>query len=96
MGSPIWGTLLFALALLGAAVAVWRFRRYGILLLLWLPLAFYSLSIAYGSVPIYIPVWYPFSYYNVRYGLELLPVFAVFPVIAVCLSAISDLGRVEA
>ena len=26
-------------------------------------------SIAYGSVPIYIPVWYPFSYYNVRYGL---------------------------
>ena len=38
--------------------------------------------IAYGSVPIYIPVWYPFSYYNVRYGLELLPVFAVFPAIA--------------
>jgi hypothetical protein len=24
-------------------------------------------------------VWWPFSYYNVRYGLELLPVFAVFP-----------------
>ena len=39
---------------------------------------FYALSIAYGSVPIYLPVWYPFSYYNVRYGLELLPVFAVF------------------
>jgi hypothetical protein len=83
MGPPIWGRLLFALALIGAAVAAWRFRRYGILLLLWLPFAFYSLSIAYGSVPIYIPVWYPFSYYNVRYGMELLPVFAVFPVIAV-------------
>ncbi len=41
-------------------------------------LPFYALSIAYGSVPIYLPVWYPFSYYNVRYGLELLPVFAVF------------------
>jgi hypothetical protein len=26
-------------------------------------------------------VWYPFSYYNVRYGLELLPVFAVFPAV---------------
>jgi hypothetical protein len=44
--------------------------------LLWSPLAFYSLSIAYGSVPIFIPVWWPFSYYNVRYGLELLPALA--------------------
>jgi len=32
-------------------------------------------------VPIFIPSWWPFSYYNVRYGLELLPVFAVFPVV---------------
>ena len=78
---PLGDRLLFALALAGTALAIWRFRRFGILLLLWLPLAFYALSIAYGSVPIYIPVWYPFSYYNVRYGLELLPVFAVFPAI---------------
>jgi hypothetical protein len=79
MGAPLWGRSLLAVAMLGTAVALWRFRRHGALLLLWLPLAFYSLSIAYGSVPIYIPVWYPFSYYNVRYGLELLPVLAVFP-----------------
>ena len=78
MGPPSLGRMLLALTLLGAALAGWHFRRYGILLLLWLPLAFYALSIAYGSVPIYIPVWYPFSYYNVRYGVELLPVFAVF------------------
>ncbi len=78
LGPAPWGRALFLLALAGTALAVWRFRRYGILLLLWLPVAFYALSIAYGSVPIYIPVWYPFSYYNVRYGLELLPVFAVF------------------
>ena len=44
--------------------------------LLWSPLVFYSLSIAYGSVPIFVPVWWPFSYYNVRYGLELLPAVA--------------------
>ena len=81
MGPPIWGRLLLLLALIGTVIALWRFRRYGVLLLLWLPLTFYALSIAYGSVPIYIPVWWPFSYYNVRYGLELLPVFAVFPVI---------------
>jgi hypothetical protein len=47
-------------------------------LLLWTPLIFYVLSIAYGGVPIYLPPWWPFSLYNVRYGLELLPAFAVF------------------
>jgi 4-amino-4-deoxy-L-arabinose transferase-like glycosyltransferase len=78
MGAGFWGQALFALALAGTVAAVWKFRRYGVFLLLWLPLPFYALSIAYGSVPIYLPVWYPFSYYNVRYGLELLPVFAVF------------------
>jgi hypothetical protein len=81
IGTAFWGRLLLAIALLGSAIAVWRFRRYGVFLLLWLPLVFYALSIAYGSVPIYIPVWYPFSYYNVRYGLELLPVFSVFVVV---------------
>jgi hypothetical protein len=28
-------------------------------------------------VPIFIPYWWPFSHYNVRYGLQLLPAFAV-------------------
>ena len=78
MGADAWSQVLFAAALVGTALAAWRFRRFWVLLLLWLPLFFYALSIAYGSVPIYIPVWYPHSYYNVRYGLELLPVFAVF------------------
>ncbi len=53
------------------------------LLLLWIPLALYALSIAYGGVPIFMPVWWPFSYYNVRYGLELLPACAVFAALAV-------------
>jgi hypothetical protein len=87
VGAPFWGRLLLLLAVIGTAAAVWRFRRCATLLLLWLPLIFYSLSVAYGSVPIYIPVWWPFSYYNVRYGLELLPVFAVFPAIAVSVLA---------
>ena len=78
VGTGFWGELLFVLAVAGTAVALVRFRSHGIPLLLWLPLPFYVLSIAFGSVPIYVPVWYPFSYYNVRYGLELLPVFAVF------------------
>ncbi len=83
VGASSPGRVLLILAMIGTCISLWRFQRYGILVLLWLPLAFYSLSIAYGSVPIYIPAWYPFSYYNVRYGLELLPVFAVFPVLLI-------------
>jgi uncharacterized membrane protein YecN with MAPEG domain len=47
------------------------------LLLLLLPLIFYVLSVAYGGVPIFVPAWWPFSYYNIRYGLQLLPAFAL-------------------
>jgi hypothetical protein len=46
-------------------------------LLLWIPLAFYIWAIAYGGIPIFVPGRWPFSYYNVRYGLELLPAVAV-------------------
>ena len=47
-----------------------------VLLLLFVPLPFYALSIAFGGVPIFIPPWWPFTHYNVRYGLQLLPAFA--------------------
>jgi hypothetical protein len=46
-------------------------------LLLWVPLPFYAYSVAYGSVPIFIPIWWPHSWYNTRYGMEMLPVFAL-------------------
>jgi len=52
-------------------------------LLLWLPLPFYAYSVSYGSVPIFLPVWKPFSWYNTRYGMELLPAFAFFAGFAV-------------
>ena len=43
----------------GTLVAAYRFRRQAIwpALLLWLPLPFYAYSIAYGSVPLFIPIW---------------------------------------
>src|SRR3984957_3033131 len=47
------------------------------LMFLLVPLPFYALSVAYGGVPIFVPTWWPFSHYNVRYGLQLLPPFAV-------------------
>jgi hypothetical protein len=33
--------------------------------------------VAYGSVPIFLPVWWPHSFYNTRYGLELLPALSL-------------------
>ena len=42
------------------------------------PVPFYALSVAYGGVPIFVPAWWPFTHYNVRYGLHLLPAFAAF------------------
>jgi hypothetical protein len=78
-----WGRLWWLLALTGSVLALISDRRLWPLLLLWIPLIFYAFSIAYGSVPIYLPVWWPFSYYNVRYGLELLPALAVSVALAV-------------
>jgi hypothetical protein len=46
------------------------------LMFLLVPLPFYALSVAYGGVPIFVPPWWPFSHYNVRYGLQLLPAFS--------------------
>jgi len=77
-----WGRL-WLLALLAGTGAVLLFERgFWPLLLLWAPLPFYTLSIAYGGVPIFIPPWWPFSIYNARYGVELLPAFAVFTAVA--------------
>jgi hypothetical protein len=71
------GRLWLLLALVGSLAAGFSGRG-RLALLLWTPLPFYALSVAYGSVPIFVPTWWPFSQYNVRYGLQLLPAFAVF------------------
>lgn len=47
-----------------------------VLLLLFVPLPFYALSVAYGGVPIFIPEFWPHTHYNARYGLQLLPALA--------------------
>jgi hypothetical protein len=46
-------------------------------LFLWLPVPFYAYSVSFGSVPIFLPVWWPHSFYNTRYGMEMLPGFAL-------------------
>ncbi len=54
-----------------------RRRAFTWALLLWLPVPFYAFAVAYASVPIFLPVWWPHSWYNTRYGMELLPALAL-------------------
>jgi hypothetical protein len=70
--------LLFTVAFISLLAAIYFARGFLPWTVLWIPLPFYILCIAWGSVPIYQPEWWPFSYYNVRYGLQLLPAVAVF------------------
>ncbi len=73
-------------AVIAAALAgLWIALRRGTArasLLLWVPLGFYVYSVAYGSVPIFIPQLYPHSYYNSRYGMEMLPALGLFACVA--------------
>src|SRR5207248_7389755 len=75
LGERLWPEIIFVLAILGSVWALLR-RETPLIVLLWSVFLFYALSIAYGGVPIFIPVWWPFSYYNSRYGLQLLPALA--------------------
>jgi hypothetical protein len=74
-----WANRLLLLILAGTIAAILQWRRQNIapLLLLWMPLPFYAYSVAWGSVPIFIPLWWPHSWYNTRYGMEMLPIFAL-------------------
>ena len=74
---PATGKLWLLLAVLGTIVALVR-RKSWLLLMLWVPFPFYAFSVAYGGVPIFVPDWWPFGLYNLRYGLQALPAVAVF------------------
>ncbi|HST78858.1 MAG TPA: hypothetical protein VLN58_10255, partial [Verrucomicrobiae bacterium] len=70
--------LLLTIAFASLLCVFYFARRFLPWLLLWMPAVFYPACIAWGSVPVYVPQWWPFSYYNVRYGLQMLPAVAVF------------------
>jgi hypothetical protein len=77
--SAAWPRTMLALGVLGT-LGAWlavRRRAFAWSLILWIPVPFYAYSVAYGSVPIFIPIWWPHSWYNTRYGMELLPALAL-------------------
>jgi hypothetical protein len=77
-----WQVFWVCSLLLGTAIVLLFQRKLWLLLFLWIPVPFYMFSIAHNGVPLFVPSWWPFSLYNVRYGLEMLPAFAAFTAIA--------------
>jgi hypothetical protein len=77
--AELWGNRMLVLSVLGALAGCFTAHRRAFLwtLLLWMPVPFYAYSVAYGSAPIFIPKWWPHSWYNTRYGMEMLPAFAL-------------------
>lgn len=77
-----WQSFWVCSLLLGTAIVLLFQRKLWALLFLWIPVPFYMISIGYSGVPLFVPGWWPFSRYNLRYGLELLPAFAAFTAVA--------------
>ncbi len=94
MGEGFAAKLLCTIAAICAALFAFR-KEWLPIVPLWSPAVFYAFSVAHGAVPIFLPVWWPFSYYNVRYGLELLPAFAVSAPLAVVLLSERASSRVK-
>jgi hypothetical protein len=89
--AAVWetGFVLMAAALYGTwiswtrrATAEVKSRAETLAWLLWVPLPFYIYSVAYGSVPIFIPQLWPHSFYNARYGMGLLPALSIYGALA--------------
>lgn len=79
------GVPLGVLALIGLALWLrrrgWRGPGLALALLL-LPLPWYLWAMWSGNVPIFVPQYWPHGYYNLRYGVQMLPAAAVFSGIA--------------
>jgi hypothetical protein len=71
------GTVLSLAALVGAAVACYR-RAFWAVALLALPGVFLVWAMySTGGTPIFLPTFKPFSHYNTRYGMAVLPLLAL-------------------
>jgi len=74
-----WGLEFAVLGVVAWCVGFRQMRGCTVALLFILPLPFYFEAMAYAAVPLYVPTLFPHAYYNLRYGLEMIPAVALFP-----------------
>jgi hypothetical protein len=75
----VWALELAVLGLVAWCASSRELRRGAVALLFVVPLPFYIQALAYAGVPLYVPTLFPNTYYNLRYGLEMLPAVALYP-----------------
>ncbi len=75
----IWPLEFAVLGLAAWALSVRERARHAAALLFLVPFIFYVQSMAGAAIPIYVPTLFPVTYYNLRYGIEMLPAVALFP-----------------
>jgi len=77
----VFGAWPLELAVLGLVAYITNRRvwvRGSATLLFLVPLPFYVNALAYAAIPLYVPTRFPLTYYNLRYGAEMVPALAVF------------------
>ncbi len=75
----IWPLELAVLGLVAWIANRPAWGRGAVAFLLFVPLPFYIHAFAYAALPLYVPTLFPFTYYNLRYGTEMVPALALFP-----------------
>jgi hypothetical protein len=69
----VWPLVLALLGLIVWAADYRERRRRAAALLLLVPFPFYVQGLAHAAVPLYVPTLFPYTYYNLRLGVEMLP-----------------------
>ena len=75
----IWSLELAVLGLVAWCASLRESRRGAVAVLFIVPLPFYLQAMAHAAIPLYVPTLFPYTHYNLRYGIEMIAGIALFP-----------------
>jgi hypothetical protein len=75
----VWALELAVLGLVAWCASMRESRRGAVAVLFIVPLPFYIQAMAHAAIPLYVPTLFPHTYYNLRYGAEMVAAVALFP-----------------
>jgi hypothetical protein len=75
----VWALELAVLGLVAWCASLRSSRRGAVAVLFIAPLPFYIQAMAHAAAPLYVPTLFPYTYYNLRYGVEMIAAVALFP-----------------
>ena len=75
----VWALELAVLGFVAWCASLRASRRGAVAVLFIVPLPFYIQAMAHAAIPLYVPTLFPHTYYNLRYGVEMIAAVALFP-----------------